>query len=470
MSNYMSNYAFVDKNQMISIIEKTNKEKEDALSNNQILKDNYEKLQTQYNQIVLDYEKEKNNKKSNEAYKEYAENKIKEIVTEKLEMEKKYNKSKIESKAFQEDNLKLQNELDHFNIIMDEMLTRKKNEINSLNNSLKNLKNDVDNLRREINMKDEKINDLNSKIRNIKQENEIVKSDNDHLTKIIEDSNLTVKTAEEKAKSIDYITKKYKNQINQIELENEKLKLRIKMQNEQLNKLRDDYSRDALEKNEEYEKYLNEMRDNFEKILNEKNEEINNTKGEFVSMKIERDKYYTEYNLLKNEYDKFNNSYKELNEKNLKSNFDKEESNQKLQIYYQNKIKSLNEKIEKLEKENEEFKSLLQEYNQNEGLKDKMKENDFALQNEIGKMKNRNEELEKENEDLKKKLKRLELKYKELELNSDIRINAFESTFKNNNEIYSNIENNIKKLMKEQKDITNDIHDDYVKTVEKINI
>ena len=33
-----------------------------------------------------------------------------------------------------------------------------------------------------------------------------------------------------------------------------------------------------------------------------------------------------------------------------------------------------------------------------------------------------------------------------------------------------NIENNIKKLMKEQKDITNDIHDDYVKTVEKINI
>ena len=33
------------------------------------------------------------------------------------------------------------------------------------------------------------------------------------------------------------------------------------------NKLRDDYSRDSLEKNEEYEKYLNEMRDNFEKIL-----------------------------------------------------------------------------------------------------------------------------------------------------------------------------------------------------------
>ena len=97
-----------------------------------------------------------------------------------------------------------------------------------------------------------------------------------------------------------------------------------------------------------------------------------------------------------------------------------------------------------MEKENEELKSLLQEYNQNEGLKDKMKENDFALQNEIGKMKNRNEELEKENEDLKKKLNRLELKYKELELNSDIRINAFESTFKNNNEIYSNIENNIK--------------------------
>ena len=465
----MSNLEFGDKQQIIALIEKANNEKERVLSDYQLLKSNYEKLLNQNEQLKLDYENEKKGNKSNQAYKEYAEKKINDYLNQMLDTEKKYNKARTESNAFQEDNIRLRNELDHFNIIMDEMLGRKKNEIESLTNTLKNVKNDNENLKREINQKDDKLNDINSKIRNLLQENETIKSDNDHLTKIIEDSNIVVKTAEEKSKSIDYIQKKYKNQINQLELDIEKLKLRIKMQSEQMTKLNENYSLNIAEKMDIYENEINGIKDNYEKILNDKDEEINNIKGEFVSMKIERDKYYTEYNILKKEYDKFSKTYQELNEKNMRNSFEKEESNQKLQTYYENKINLLSEQNSRLEKENSELKTFVQEYNQNEGMKEKMIENDLKLQNEIGKMKKKNEELEKENEDLKKKYKALELKYKELELNNDIRINAFESNLKNNDEIYTNIENNIKKLMKEQKDITSNIQDNYIKTVEEIN-
>ena len=465
----MSYLGFGDKEQIIAMIEKEKNEKERVFSDYQLLKSNYEKLLNQNEEFKLNLENEKNGNKSNQAYKEYAEKKINDYLNQMLDVEKKYNKAKTESNAFQEDNIRLRNELDHFNIIMDEMLGRKKNEIESLTNTLKNVKNDNENLKREINQKDDKLNDINSKIRNLLQENESIKSDNDHLTKIIEDSNIVVKTAEEKSKSIDYIEKKYKNQINQLELDIEKLKLRIKMQNEQMSKLNEDYALNNAEKNDIYESNINEIKDNYEKHLNDKDEEINNIKGEFVSMKIERDKYYTEYNILKKEYDKFSKTYQELNEKNMRNSFEKEESNQKIQNYYENKINLLSEQISKLEKENSELKNFVQEYNQNEGMKEKMKENDLKLQNEIGKMKKRNEELEKENEDLKKKFKALELEYKELELNNDIRINAFESSLKNNDEIYTNIENNIKKLMKEQNDITNNIQDNYIKTVEEIN-
>ena len=421
----MSNLEFGDKQQIIALIEKANNEKERVLSDYQLLKSNYEKLLNQNEQLKLDFENEKKGNKNNQAYKEYAEKKINDYLNQMLDTEKKYNKARTESNAFQEDNIRLRNELDHFNIIMDEMLGRKKNEIESLTNTLKNVKNDNENLKREINQKDDKLNDINSKIRNLLQENETIKSDNDHLTKIIEDSNIVVKTAEEKSKSIDYIQKKYKNQINQLELDIEKLKLKIKMQSEQMTKLNEDYASNIADKIDIYENEINGTKDYYIKIINDKDEEINNIKGEFVSMKIERDKYYTEYNILKKEYDKFSKTYQELNEKNMRNSFEKEESNQKLQTYYENKINLLSEQNLRLEKENSELKTFVQEYNQNEGMKEKMKENDLKLQNEIGKMKKRNEELEKENEDLKKKNKALELKYKELELNNDIRINAF---------------------------------------------
>ena len=127
------------------------------------------------------------------------------------------------------------------------------------------------------------------KIKQLQTEKDLIKNDNDHLTKIIENSNLTVQTAEEKSKQMDNIVKGYQKQINESNLEKEKLGMKINMQVDQMNKMNEDFNRLLNEKNEQFDNAITEVKNKYETILSDKNEEMNLLKGDFITMKIERD-------------------------------------------------------------------------------------------------------------------------------------------------------------------------------------
>ena len=97
----------------------------------------------------------------------------------------------------------------------------------------------------------------------LKQENEGLKFDRDHLTKILEDSNIAVQNASEKEKYFDNMIKTYKKKNNEINLEKEKLNQKILMKENQLNKINVDFSNLLKEKINNYETLNN----NYKKLI-----------------------------------------------------------------------------------------------------------------------------------------------------------------------------------------------------------
>ena len=83
-------------------------------------------------------------------------------------------------------------------------------------------------------------------------------------------------------------------------------------------------------------------------------------------MKIERDKYLTEYNIVKNEIEKMSATYREENEKNVQKHKESEQSAIRLQNHFQDKLRLINERNEQLEKENKILLEKVKEYQEQE--------------------------------------------------------------------------------------------------------
>ena len=169
-------------------------------------------------------------------------------------------------------------------------------------------------------------------------------------------------------------------------------------------------------------------------------------------MKLDRDKYLSDFKILENDYNNLKENYKVDYEKNLKDHHENLIDKKKLENQFQDKIKYLVERNDFLETQNEKLNKEIESYSDIKNLQGKLAKNDLEINNEINKIKNENKNLLEKNEELENDYNNLQIKYRNLLANCDLRINTYELTFKDM--CNRNIEENIQKLLKEQDEIT----------------
>ena len=404
IQNYQEN---VNKASYISLLEKLNFQRDQAITN-------YSNLKIEYNNLKSKYEKseaklnalEADLRNTNSKFS-FSEQKLHENIQNLFTTEKKLSEATNQKDFLKRNNDLLENQLSHCKSIYLDYKSRSEKELNILREDLDEIKNEKE----EIN----KLNlalksDLNKyiyKCKLITQENETLKSDNDHLIKILEETNKIVKTSEVKTLSLDNTINEYKKQITDLNLEINKLKLENKLQKEYNIKFKDFFSEKISICDQTFESALNEIRKNLQKRVEDRISEYNNLKAEFLNTKIERDKYYGEYSILNEDYQE---SKKSFQKKYL--DIQKEKNNKESEMTKENGF--LNEKIQRLLSENNNLKSKItklesknNELEQEKKVREKLEMKNKEINEEVGKIKQEKEDLEKENEELKNKINEL---------------------------------------------------------------
>ena len=389
------------------------------------------------------------------------------IDKEKNENENKVNQLQIENNIIKKDTV---NYLDLYN----EMEKRKNNEIDSLKNEINSLRIDLKNLKQKNQINEDKLSNLKFENAQLKTENSTYKSDCDYLTKIVEDSNLAVQNASNKENNINNIIKSYKRKINDITLEKEKSEIKIRMQNEQIRKLSNDYSTLLKEKSDNFDLLITTTKDKYDEIIHSKDDEINHLKAEILSTKMEKDKYFTDYKLIKSEFDKINDTFHNENDNYMRKY---EQSKNDLNIAmnnYEDKISELTIKNDKLESENNTLKNELFGYinseknRQNEIIK--MNQNEITLKEQIGKLKEKVLFYTKENANIKNSKdnqnKLNELKLKNLKENYETRIISLENTINFQKNQLNIVEKKAYDMMKKQEGFTDKLRQEYNNTID----
>ena len=403
-NNNQFNIENINKDNIISFLEKLKLERDNAVAN-------YTNLKMDFNNLKKEYDESKTKLNSLEAELikvnskfSFSEQKLHENLQNLFSNEKKLSEITNQKDSLQRNNDFLEKQLSQYKSIYLENKSRSEKEINILKSDLDEIRNEKEELRK-INLSIK--GDLNKclfKYKLLSQENETLKNDNDHLIKILEESNQIVKASEAKSLSIDNTINDYKKQISNLNLEIEKLKLEVKLQKEYNVNFKEFFSEKINICDQNFETALNEIRINLHKKVEEKISEYNLLKADFLNAKIERDKYYNEFTLLNDDYKstreifqkQFLDIQKEKKESESEMNRQIGYLNDKLQALL-NENSLLKSKINKLESNNKE---LVQEKNVREKLEMKNKE----INEEIGKIKQENEDFQRENEELRAKI------------------------------------------------------------------
>ena len=358
--------------------------------NNFMNKENFNlKEKVDYEEMIIKLKKEIDNLK-NQLYS--LQNKLKKEMEETKRIEIDNNLKIKELNQLLIDNKSYKTQLNEYKESYEALENRKESEVENLIVELKDMMISNDNYIIKNKNLEEEIFSYKFENSKLKQENEGLKFDRDHLTKILEDSNIAVQNASEKEKYFDNMIKTYKKKNNEINLEKEKLNQKILMKENQLNKINVDFSNLLKEKINNYETLNNITKNKYEEIINNKENEIKELKATILAYKIERDKYLNDYNLFKNEYDKIEQKFYTENEIYIKKY---EEAQNTLNNKHNDYISKINElKMDKinLEHEHKLMKDEIKELNQKEKISE----------SKIKNLEKNNEDLMRENADLKK--------------------------------------------------------------------
>ena len=294
------------------------------------------------------------------------QNRLKQEMEETNKIEANNNMKQIEIDKLLIDNKNYKQQLNEYKEAYDSLEIRKGKEVENIISELKEIRFINENYK----TKNKNLEDENSyfKFENakLKQENEGLKFDRDHLTKIIEDSNMAVQNATEKEKYIDNMIKNYKKRNEETNLEKEKINQKLQMKENQLNKLNTDFGNLLKEKMNNYEALNNLTKNKYEEIINNKENEIKELKASILSYKIEKDKYFNDYNLFKNEYDKIEQKFNTENDLYIKK-YEEVQNNLNTKMNdYISQINELKMTKDNLEHENKLMKDEIKTYAQNE--------------------------------------------------------------------------------------------------------
>ena len=292
------------------------------------------------------------------------------------------------------DNKNFKNEINQYKGDYESLERRARNDIENYTNELKEIRTYLDDYKNKNKRFEEQNSNYKYENARLKQENESLKFDRDNLTKIIEDSNMVVKNAEEKEKYVDNVIKSYKKKEDEIKLEKEKLNMKLKMKENQINKINADYGILIKEKINSYELLNSITKNNYEDIIKNKDNEIKELKTSILSYKIEKDKYLYDYNLIKSEYDKIYQQFQTENDDYIKKYGEVQNKLNTVSSEYIGTINDLKVIKMNLEEENKIMKSENNEY----------KINEKKYEKKIKYLEKTENELKMENNELKKNI------------------------------------------------------------------
>lgn len=406
-NNNINNEDNINKESIISLLEKLKLERDNALNNYTNLKLDYDNIKKELEESkikisALEAEIIKANSKVS-----YSEQKLKENINNFFSNEKKLSSMTGQNELLQKKNLHLEEQLSHYKNIFYDFKSRSEKEMNILMNDLEEIQKEKEELQ-QLNLKNQsELNKWEFKNKLITIENETLKYDNDHLIKILEETNQVVKTSEAKTLSFDNNVNEYKKQINELNLEIDKLNLEIKLQKEHNNKFKEFFLEKISISEQNFENGLIEIRNSLHKKVEDKITEYNILKGNFFNMKIERDKYLGEYTILNQDY----NKNKEIFQKQY-LDIEKEKKEKEIEMnrnlgYLNDKLKALHDENKNLKIKNAKLESNNKDLEQEKNVRDKLEMKNREISEEIKKITQEKEDLERENAELKNKIDNL---------------------------------------------------------------
>jgi chromosome segregation ATPase len=446
---------------LLSVLEKT-KYESDSLK--QLLEDYKEKLgklSTDYGSLESDFVKVSREREDLLKLREYVEEKMKENNLKMILNEKKTNELESKNNKLENENKFLKSELKHYKEIYEELETRKNNEVEVLMRNLEESSQYSVTVKERNSELEDIVSELKFENNKLKQETVVMKYDLEHLTKILEDTNFAVKSANEKEKHIDNLIKSYKKKIDEANLEKEKAFVRLKLLEKQNTKIGEEFSKQISEKQQQFEGFIDSAQEKFTNIIDSKEEQISLMKNEILSLKIEKDKYFNEYIITKKENDKFSLIFRQENEKYINKYEESEKASTRTQHILQDKINNLVKKLEKIEHEKKTFEeelNMLKTTEKNrESLIDKMSHNEETLMSDVYKYREKSEALEKEKELNKKEIERMtnlyETKMSHLKEQYDFKLAVLESALKNQKQDYTESEDKAYEMLKKQENV-----------------
>jgi len=401
------NNNYFRKSEILSFIEKANLARDKAISEYSTMKLGYNILQNRFNSLEKEYNNLKKEFEKEKSKSSFSTKKLEENIKILFSTEKKLSEVNNQNDVLTRTNALLEGEVTEYKNIYNDCKSRKNKEIITLKGNLEENKKEKDELIKEnMNLKRE-INKYKMRNESLMKEIDIVKSDNDNLTRIIEEHNDIVKTSEIKLQSFDNTINEYRKQIDKLNLEIDKVKLEKKKEIENKNKIKEDFEEEILNRDNNFENALNNMRKYLQDKMEMKIREYNELRSDYINSKIERDKYYSEYNLLKEDYNKNNNRYKE-NYLNIQKEKKEKENELNKQISYLNdKVNALLDENMRLKNNVKDLESKLKDFKMEKEARRKLEIKNKEINEEANRINRTNEGLIEENQKLKIKINEL---------------------------------------------------------------
>ena len=288
---------FNNQNNLLSLLEKANYEKDQAINT----LNNY---QSKYRQEIQDYNNIKENFSSMEQNlfeiqqkNKIFENKLSQNIDNLLETERKLNSEKNKNEILLKENSIIKNQLSYFENAFNNMKRRKNEENEELKKELEEIKEEKDELKTEKNNLILELNELKTKNKFLTQENNIIKDEAENLKKILNENSEKVKISDEKINSIDNMINLYKTNNDDLKMEIERIKLAKKLEKEESNKLIQDFQKTLKERDAMFENESEKIKKNYEQELNTQLEENQNLQAEIIGLNMEIKNYKGEKDL-----------------------------------------------------------------------------------------------------------------------------------------------------------------------------
>lgn len=459
----LNNFLTTQKDELLNNIENYKTEYEKIKYVNQELSIINNNLESENKALHQEYSILKNEHEDIINLKEAIAKKYRILNEEIIRLEKEVEVNKNMSKKYENNEIINSQEILFYKVNYADLENRKNQEIENMIKEISIIKEKNRELNDKIEALEEEKSSYRYELEKLKIEYSTIKDYNIQLNKMLESSNKVVKSIQLKENKINDIEKSYKRIIANLTIDKEKLDLKIKILEQNSKRNIGDYQKMSNEKQEKYENYIELISSKNNIIIEKKDEEIHSLKNDNIIIKLENDRLYNDYNLIKKEYDKLTNFYKEESEKTLNKLEESEKKSLKQNSILIEKNNILSNKIDAYEFKITQLENKIKLFDNSDKNKDliidKLNKVEDNKDKDYSKLKEKYELLLTEKEEIEKEYLRFkklcESKYDNLRTQSELKLGLLEHSLNYQKSQMKLSEDKAYDLLKKQENVSN---------------